>query len=104
MTSGIVKDNTRHIKPEVEQVIKDQKERTFIGCYRPKVKGGRIYRYDMSTGTMHQAELKVSETKGERSKIHMVPESIYIEALNKRNAFKRLIKGKIICHTCKVNG
>ena len=88
---------------EIIQSVDQKKELSKLGSYRRRIDGGRIYRFDRKSNTMILADYKEEDTydpdESNRAKLVIEKNSIYIEALNKKNAYKRLIKGKIICAT-----
>jgi hypothetical protein len=90
------------IKVDVELVVNKNQEKRYslIGSYKPRIDGGYVFRYCIETKTIQKAEYKTSDTiklDGKPSKTLIVKKnSIYVEALNEKNAMKRIKKGNII--------
>lgn len=84
-------------KPEQEIRIQAQKEYKLLG--RIKInRGHSLFAFNVKTATLKKVELKkdvVLTTKGDkvkRSKVFQEPDTIYIAALNAKNALKKILK------------
>ena len=91
------------IKQDIEIAInkKQEKEYKLLGRYRPKIDGYKIFEYDIVAQELKEATFITSDTfvldKGPKNKkLDTKPNCVYVEALNERNAIKRIIKGKIM--------
>jgi hypothetical protein len=91
---------------KVVQEIKagEQKEYKFLGHYRRTIKGGRLFAYDIETGVMAEVEVKKSDVVAAngvpgRDAVYVEKGKIYVEALNLKNAIRRLLNKKIIVVT-----
>lgn len=84
---------------QIEIVCEQRKneERTRIGEYLPQIDGGTVFEYDRKTRKMKPATLRHSETfdltGSNRPILDAKPGCFYIEALNLKNAAKRLSRG-----------
>lgn len=86
-------------KIEVSVNQKQQKEYKLIGSYVPKIDGYRIFEYNFETKVLRPAQFRMSDTYilgGVNKKILDANKGcVYIEALNEKNALKRLLRGDI---------
>lgn len=84
-----------------EIVIPKKTKYVKLGSFRPKINGGRIYIYNPEKKILGRAlvtttdEVAIGEgNKGISNKrIDIVPGCAYIEAINLKNAKKKLLKG-----------
>ena len=85
-------------KQVIEQKVKQQQEYKKLGTYIKQVDGGCIYAFNPKTGELKPAEYKTELVFGQkpRKRLDVEPGWVYVEALNEKNAWKRLKKGKII--------
>lgn len=86
---------------QIEETIKKAQQYQYLGSFRPTIDGGKIFEYDSISGVLKPAEFKEPEFAGEGIILNTRPGCAYIEALNFKNAQKRLKKGKIFFHTIK---
>lgn len=88
---------------ELNIVDAKKQEFSLLRKYRMTIDGGKIFRYCLATGHLFHAEYKKNDTfviNGTNNKeLVIVPGSLYVEALNYRNAMKRVQKGKVIGRT-----
>ena len=86
-------------KIEVSVNKKQQKEYKLIGSYVPKIDGYRIFEYNLETKVLRPAQFRTSYTYilgGTNKKILDANKGcVYIEALNEKNAVKRLLRGDV---------
>jgi hypothetical protein len=70
---------------------KQEKEITLIDVTR-KNKSHRLYEYDKATGEVNEAEYIQNDTytigSEGQNKVHVRPNCIYVQAMNKANALK----------------
>ena len=87
----------------IEEKARQTKEFKKIGSYCPRIDGGSIYEYDIHSGRLGPAEYKKTDIfvvgGSNRQKLIVKKDCVYLEALNVKNAFKRLKAGKIIART-----
>lgn len=87
---------------QIEIAIQKRQQQEFkkIDEYSPKIDGYSIFEICKSTGNIKIAELTTNTDYVlggvNRSKLVIKPNCIYVEALNVKNAVKRLIRGDII--------
>lgn len=93
-------------KEPLEIEVKNQKEveHKFIGRYRFTIDGGKVFEMVKATEEIREAayeDPKVFELGGPklRPKLIVNPGCVYVEALNKRSAYNRILKGKFFHHT-----
>lgn len=112
-------------KSDIEMVIQHEAEKHYkkVGTIKRKIDGGKIFAIDCKTleiseakvrqdksfvvGTEHRVKNPLYEVYGvERSTeftipdvIDTIPGKIYVEAINRDNAIKRLKKSKILFRT-----
>ena len=90
-------DNTAPttLPDKIEVKKKQEKEITLLNSER-KIKGLRLYEYDKKTGLIVSAEYQQNETfvigQDAESKVHIKPGCIYVQAMNKENALKKVRK------------
>lgn len=105
-------------KPQMEQVEKEKQEYKIIGTYK-RTKGLRLFAYNLLNETLREVSVKNSEDaivkltkEGVLINAHLEAKidskDIHFEALNEKNAKKRVLKfkeGKIkdLCNLKKVN-
>lgn len=82
-------------------VIKEIGEQRIGKLGKIKKPINTVFEYDIDTGNINKADFIESITKGENNKLYIKDNKIYIDALNKENAIKRLLKRKILFHTLK---
>lgn len=89
--------NDLELKPRetYEVVIGEEKEIKMLGSYYPKVDGGKIFEYNPKDGII--SEVNKSEIQGK--KVFTNKDCYYVEAINIKNAIKKLKKGVLICKT-----
>lgn len=93
-------DNIKTIpsKEGIEIKRKQDKELTLVGSDR-KVKGLRLYEYDKATGEVQPATYIENDTYqlgiGVETKVFIRPNCVYVQAMNKANAFKKARKSLI---------
>ena len=89
---------TLAVKQVIEQKAKQQQEYKKLGTYIKQVDGGKIYAFNPQTSELKLAEYKTELIFGQKPKrrLDVEPGWVYVEALNEKNAWKRLEKGKII--------
>lgn len=80
----------------IEARISEQKERTYLGSYRMSIDGGSLWRLCLKSSEVSKVRLVSSETKGEAEGLFIEPHSVYVEALNRKNAINKFKKGKCI--------
>lgn len=82
------------------QKKKQQKEYKLLGSYRPKIDGGKIFQFNPQTELVTEAIFRESDKfvlgKRNNKKLDVVKGCYYVEALNMKNAIKRLKKGKVL--------
>lgn len=86
--------------------VNKQQEYTLLKTIRQKIDGGFIWEYDAENDTLTKAKYEYSTildlNKGPVcKKIITSPNMVYINALNKKNAIKKLLKHNIVFHTIK---
>ncbi len=85
------------LKPDVEVVAKVKQEYKLLGRIRLK-RGHSLFAFNVNTAQLKRVELKrevMIGMKGEqikRSKAFQEPDTIYITALNAKNAFKKVFQ------------
>lgn len=83
---------------EIEIRAEQRKEYKKLGEYRPKIDGGKLYAYNRQTRVLSEATYTDSTTYdltgSNRKTLHVEPDSIYVEAINTKNALKHITKGK----------
>ncbi len=76
------------------------KEYRKIGDYQPKIDGYVIFEYNKESGDLSPASFRQNTTYEiggkNRRVLDVNPGCVYIEALNERNAIKRLARGDVI--------
>lgn len=90
------------IAQDIEIAInkKQQKELTLLKSHKPRIDGYSIFEYDKQQKTLSKAsfiettEYHIDGTNN--LKLHVKPGCAYVEALNEKNAIKRLKRGDII--------
>jgi len=93
----------------IVESIKENEEYKYLGSYRMKIDGGKVFRYDIANNKLTPAEYELIDTLDlnkkttAKHKLSIKPDSVYIEALNLKNAFKRLMKRKIMFISPKKN-
>lgn len=84
---------------EISIQKKQEHEYTLLGKYKPKIDGYRIFEYNPKTKEIKEANLKDNDVfvigKENKRRIDIEQGMYYIEALNKKNALKRLLRGDI---------
>lgn len=75
-----------------------------IGVITPKIDGGKIFIYDPSRKLLGHAKITYPDEvdingKTSSPRIDIQPGCVYLEALNIKNAERRLLKGKILFWT-----
>lgn len=89
------------ITPDQELVVTKQKQQEYnlLGKYVPRIDGGVIWEYDPATDKMERATFQTSTDyvigAAVGKKLHVVKNRIYVEAINEKNARKRVKNGKI---------
>ena len=89
------------ITPDQELVVtkRKQQEYNLIDKYVPRIDGGVIWEYDPATDKMERATFQRTTDyvigMSENKKLHIVKGRIYVEAINEKNARKRVRQGKI---------
>jgi hypothetical protein len=78
-----------------EIVIGEQKEKKHLGKYVPRIDGGKIFEYNPETGYL----VEVLRNEVSSKKIFTNKGCYYVEALNTKNAIKKLKKGVLICRS-----
>ena len=91
-------DKIKEISPIIIKEIAEQRKNKLGKLNKPK---GSIFEYDINTGNIILAKFIQSEIKGENNKLYIKDNRIYLNALNKENAIKKLLKKKIWFHTIK---
>ena len=95
----IPKEERLDIEVKAEQEKKYQK----LGSYRPMIDGGKIFEYNISTGELIEAIYEETDiiTLGMSGKRKLLTKKgcLYVEALNKKNAIKRMKRGTVILTT-----
>lgn len=89
--------NELDLKPRsiYEVVIGQQKESTLLGSYSLKIDGGKIFEYNPIDGMI--SEVNKDEIRGK--KVFTNKGCYYVEAINVKNAIRKLKKGILICRT-----
>lgn len=79
---------------------KQQQEYKLIGSYIPKIDGFKIFQYNKETREFSPAKFRESETfvigGSNGRKLDIEKGCVYVEALNEKNALKRLRRGDVI--------
>lgn len=90
----------------IESESEQRKEYTKIGTYKTRIDGGTIFEYCLASGELKTAECSypneiVLGSMGANAKrrINTRVKCLYVEALNKKNAIKRLKRGEILLAT-----
>ena len=88
-------------KVEIASVIdKEQHEITpkFLGRFVSKIDGGKLYQLHVESKQISLVDIEHSDVVGisgkSKSKLTLEKGFIYVEALNTKNAIKRILKGK----------
>lgn len=85
---------------EIAVQKKQQQEYRKLGDYKPSIDGYTIFEYDKEAKTIMPASFRENETyvigKENRPILDVKKGCIYVEALNVKNAVKRLKRGDII--------
>lgn len=87
---------------EIEIAIqkRQQQEYKLIGSYVPKIDGYTIFQYNKETKEFSVAEFRQSDTYviggNNGRKLDVKKGCVYIEALNEKNALKKLKRGDVI--------
>ena len=85
---------------EIAVQKKQQQEYRKLGEYTPKIDGYNIFEYDKEAKTILPASFRTNETYaiGEENRpiLDVKKGCAYVEALNIKNAIKRLKRGEII--------
>lgn len=90
------------IADEVEIAIqkRQQTEYTLLGSYIPRIDGSKIYEYNRATKEIEQAAFIANDEyvigAPNHQKLDVKKGCVYVEAINKENAIKRLRRGDII--------
>lgn len=93
---------------QIHESIKQKKEHRKIGRFRKKIKNGKIYEYDTKTKVLTELNLGESDLKNydpknrqylDQYKRVVKKSCMYVEAINFKNALKKLEKGKFILIT-----
>lgn len=100
-------ERTLQLKPETKLEVakkqEQQKKLVLLEKFYPKVKDGSVFRYDKETGAIEKAKFEEFETYkigvSNETQLVIVPNSIYVEALNVKNAKRRVLKQKVILVT-----
>lgn len=94
-------------KTEVVSQIEKQEEQNkgLIGSWRITIDGGTVFEYDSGNNTIAPCDWEYDEVLvlGEkpRKKVIVKENCIYVEALNVKNAVRRMKKGRWLFHTIK---
>lgn len=84
----------------VPQITKEQHESTptFLGKFLSKIDGGKLYKLHVESKQLSLVEIDypdtISLTGKIKNKLILEKGYIYVEALNPKNAIKRILKGK----------
>lgn len=90
------------VAQDIEIVVqqKQQQEYKKVGEHQLSIDGGTIFQYNRITRQFTKAKFRESDTYvfggDNRKKIDIEKDCIYIEALNEKNALKRLKRGDFI--------
>jgi hypothetical protein len=81
--------------------LKKKKEISKFGTYRKKIKNGKIFCIDKKTEQVKEAMYEKSNIASfklgsRKSKLVIEKGKIYVEALNAKNAIKKIKQGKIV--------
>jgi hypothetical protein len=113
------------VRSDIEMIVQAQAQKEYkkIGTIVRKIDGGRVYAIDCETMEVKEAEIRGGETyriNTERGPAHPLaqmlgisqslwthepevidvePGKIYVEAINRKNAIRRLKKQKILFRT-----
>lgn len=81
----------------------DEKHHTLLARARMTIDGGSVFEYNADINELRPCDWEFSDTvalgQEPRNKIVVNKNCIYLEALNLKNALKRVKKGKILFHT-----
>jgi len=81
----------------IEIQVPQKQEYRLIGSIR-KVKGLRLFAYNFSTGELKEAEMRHEVMMGYKSdpikknKVNLSPNCLYVQALNKKVAWRKIMK------------
>ena len=88
-------EDERQVKQEIN--VKIDKELKFIGSVR-KIRGHSIFSYNIETNEIKLADIDRKVLVGldgdpiYKERVHLEKNCIYVQALNKKNAIKRIMK------------
>lgn len=79
---------------------RQQSEYKLLGSFVPKIDGYTVFEFDSATRQFSPATYRVSENYvlggSNNKKLDVKKGCVYVEALNEKNALKRLKRGDII--------
>lgn len=87
---------------KIEINVKKQQEQEYkhIGRYKPQIDGYKIFKFNKETREISLATYREDDTfvlgGANKKKLDLEKGHVYVEAINMKNAIKRLINGKII--------
>lgn len=86
---------------KIEHEIKVPIEITHIGTFRRKIKNGIVYEFNLETEEYGEAKYNPSDTISadgtpENGKMIVVPNCIYVEAINLKNAIRKFNNDNIL--------
>lgn len=90
------------IATEIEIAVKKKQQQEYrkLGDYTPKIDGYTIFEYDKEAKTILPASFRTYDVYviggANRPILDVKKGCVYVEALNKKNALKRLKRGDII--------
>jgi len=95
----ILKDNEQIA---IEEMVnkRQEKEYSLIGNHLKTIDGGKIFEYNLETGEFKEAIFNFPDVYilfGDNNpQLDVNPNCCYVEAINMKNAKKRLLRGDII--------
>lgn len=95
--------NKNLVPQEVELIDKEKKELKFLGSFRRK-RGLRVFEYNLKKDTLKEAEMEEiasldfksnkKHALSKKGKIFLNKDCVYIQALNFKNAWRKINKSK----------
>jgi len=87
-------------KIEIAIQKKQQIEKKIVARHLSRIDGGKMWCYNRETKELTEAKFVESPNffthKPNQKRIDITPNCVYVEAVNKTNALRRISKGKIV--------